>query len=564
MAGTVERLPSYPITEIFPKAKYKNAGHAMALHYLIALNQPEKNIQGWLEQHPEYLNFSNQEHFGLTPLSVCVIVNNKNLARLFLDRSADPKIGDHQGWTAFHHAAIIGDQEMLILLVQKVGESVAETLLNFAGGNYKDLVELITPRPISLQERVCYYHEGEKEAVACTAEKFQSLTGVPFCHSVVVSPQELIKQWKNLKLEANPDPSAKAERVYLEYLNNAPKISFGRDSPESPYGFDVFAEENIKENQVITTYGGIADSDRPYTAHTIYSMNDVHSEKIRNLGAMINDGFPNCGCSLETIKGFRRLLFIAIRDIKKGEKILFNYGLTHPTKIYQSFPHFELNPGELERYVANGSLVEKLTTLSKGHSSFADRERLKYLLETPSSMLYLLSKGALKREELSHFFDFFEKQYNQAAIKDFILSCYKIEETLEPFLKRGQDKLVENMRALLFYWVQSFPISLIMNEAQCIVEVIGRRLHSIDDFSAFKNSINSLLDFMNEIHSYGIGPERSYTEDFFNQIKAKFKKLSSRDSEIGLREVQVYIAKNGPGVKKTTLQKIYSQLKPSC
>ena len=161
MAGTVERFPCYSITEIFPKAKYINAGHAMALHYLVAFNQPEKNIQGWLEKHPEseYLNFSNQEHFGLTPLSVCVIVNNKSLARLFLNLGADPKIGDHQGWSAFHHAAIIGDQEMLILLIQEVGKSVAETLFNFAGGTYKDLLELITPPTISLPERVCYYRE---------------------------------------------------------------------------------------------------------------------------------------------------------------------------------------------------------------------------------------------------------------------------------------------------------------------------------------------------------------------------------------------------------------------
>jgi ankyrin repeat protein len=132
----------YPIAQIFPKAEYGSV-KPMVLHYLIALDQPEKNIRGWLEKNQQFLNHSDENYLKLTPLAVCVLKQNKNMTEFLLSKGADPTIGDYKGWTPLHHAAVFGNNEILQLLIQKISEAVAKKLLNLEKGNYQDIIGLL-------------------------------------------------------------------------------------------------------------------------------------------------------------------------------------------------------------------------------------------------------------------------------------------------------------------------------------------------------------------------------------------------------------------------------------
>jgi hypothetical protein len=127
----------YPVDKIFPRADYAKSGTNMALHYLIALDQPEENIGKWLEKNPQCLNHSDENHLELTPLAVCVLKQNKSLTEFFLGKGANPTIGDHKGWTPLHHAAVFENKEILQLLIEKVSEATAKKLRNSENGNYQ-------------------------------------------------------------------------------------------------------------------------------------------------------------------------------------------------------------------------------------------------------------------------------------------------------------------------------------------------------------------------------------------------------------------------------------------
>lgn len=81
------------------------------------------------------------------------------------------------------------------------------------------------------------------------------------------------------------------------------------------------------------------------TPHAIYRLGDVDAEKFGNETRMINDGFPNV-CP---IPAGHENVFITLRDINKGEEILFSYG---PGEYFLRWgKYFVKNKQEIEDYM---------------------------------------------------------------------------------------------------------------------------------------------------------------------------------------------------------------------
>ena len=219
----------YPINKIFTRESYKVSGKSMVLHHLVALGQSVDTIKGWLEKNPKLLNRSHENYLNLTPLAVCVLKQKENLARLFLEHGADPKIGDHKGWTPLHHAAVINDANMLKLFKEK---TAGQQLLNDDGGSYEDLQELLGTKLSHPGETVCYYREKGKELAACTGQRFTELTRALYCPAVVVSREELVRHWSYRKSEGvRPEFITQLLQGELQKcLSHPPKLSFGKEA----------------------------------------------------------------------------------------------------------------------------------------------------------------------------------------------------------------------------------------------------------------------------------------------------------------------------------------------
>lgn len=563
--------PMYPIDRLFPRSDYKQAGQSMVLHYWIALDQPSEKTKSWIEKHPECLNYREEKHLKLTPLAVCVLKQNKEMAQLLLERGADPTIGDHQGWTPFHHAAILGDDAMLQLLMQKVEDSAAKKLLNSQRGNYQDLKNLVKAQIVTSEEKVCYHHEEGKEATVCTAKQFQTLTHARYCNSVIASPAELVKKWVDPQIEKVQDPKVKQflEEEYQRCISNPPKISIGKDFSSLPHGFDVFAEEDLKAFQGITVYGGQLQHD---SSNTEYLFDDINGEKIRNLGPMINDGFPNSMFVKVFSHGFGYYLSVAIRDIKKGEKIVWNYGAGHTIKLYS--PHFELNSIELENYVTKNELINTVENLCRFSSSgsddlrellshFAKRERARYVLETPSLLLYLLSKNLFQSVEdiaqILHqnpgIFQLVGLQVEQLENrKEFARMCVGIGNFLKQHLTSGHQELVTEVQKLLLEWSESIQIALVMNFSLYFINSLENDIKSIEDWNDFKKDLKPYVEFMESLHYYCSDVNEIKHSEYLSKIKESFESLSTKKKDQAFKDINAYAENLDLSRKKVLLE----------
>lgn len=63
----------------------------------------------------------------LTPLIITAIENQMDVARLLLDRGADPDCADRTGWKAMHHCACDGHLDIALLLLEKGVSPLTET-----------------------------------------------------------------------------------------------------------------------------------------------------------------------------------------------------------------------------------------------------------------------------------------------------------------------------------------------------------------------------------------------------------------------------------------------------
>ena len=100
----------------------------------------------------------------------------------------------------------------------------------------------------------------------------------------------------------------------------------------SSHGMGVFAKEDIAKGEIVGVLGGLIV---PVSEHKKYT------DRMEQVGIQVNDGFFICPSSKEEYKlgifnhsckpncGFKdSITLIAMRDIKEGEELVFDYGFS--------------------------------------------------------------------------------------------------------------------------------------------------------------------------------------------------------------------------------------------
>ena len=278
---------------------------------------------------------------------------------------------------------------ILGLLVDKIGEAAAKELRTEEQGTFEDLQRLVNPLLPRAEDVVCQYREGERTR-PCTASEFTQLTGAEFFNGMYATRESLVSYWQNLsRLELDA-----FFEVTVGDTENFPQLSFGKEREDAPQGYDVFVEEAVREGELVTSFGGELSVD----SDSEYFLGCTDAGNRRNLGPMINDGFPNVAFVPQCQGGVVTSFVEAIGDLEAGDLVATDYGIDHFSKLYE--PHIEGRPVALKAFVEGADLEQMFSQKLSGDLSKGESAQLLYLLATPSSWLYLTSEEKFPAQQI--------------------------------------------------------------------------------------------------------------------------------------------------------------------
>ncbi|MBN9377417.1 MAG: hypothetical protein BGO14_10015 [Chlamydiales bacterium 38-26] len=362
---------------------------------------------------------------GLTLLMACVIVDDYPTAQYLLSRKVSVLKKDNSGWTAFHHAAIQGNQTMLDLLKysKEVKDQNPELLENNCGLNYRIMRQLLE-RTLPPPERpVFHYFDEESQQVIhnASAHKFFELTQSWFVQESLVSPYYLIDQWdqkrsiesmeeKEESMEEKDPSKAKHFFDYLNYFIVGNKYAKFKKDPcplylkqTPPIGWGVYADRKIKPGEIVAQYAG------QYVrkgSHSTYYGGDVDGKIFRNLGPLVNDGMPNIVPVHVTIDHLPVVVYMSISRIKKGRELFIDYGYSHSVK------HGPYRCKDLETLIEYITIQGGIKKIFRTYEELSDEKQylhhfqvalrvaylksvLSYIFHTPSVLLDLVFRGCM-------------------------------------------------------------------------------------------------------------------------------------------------------------------------
>ncbi len=444
MASSISSVNYYDLEKLFPKNKISKD---TKFHYLILGDKTEEAI-AWLNDNHNAAICCEKKYL-LTPLHLCAIKGNAKMATILIEGyQASVAAQDIHGWTPLHHAALRGEEEMLniLILADKVRGSTALALKNINEGTYEDLRQLAFPKVragadnLELQKSIVFrYRNDERQIVDGTAGQFENIMGAKFASQMHGSPEFFIEEWINpTKItDADKDLSLLVKAKYASYLEKSPLIYV--DKTEAGWG--VFAEENIQEGCVLVDYLGEATHSGE---KSLYAVPLSNGEKIRNLGPILNDGFPNCvDMPLCNIKGFPIIrVLLTIRSIEKGEQLLWNYGHYHPVKMEK---HSNLAGEKALKWLQEQPIIKRYEELGQWvngpgkadpHFSLHFRTRITpfhYLLCTPSFQILLLLQKITKIDDLFTLSKqtFFAQRNDSTNRSDNLFSAESLDRTFK-------------------------------------------------------------------------------------------------------------------------------------
>ena len=408
--------------EIFPQNRYREIQRAPQgdprkqqvagtyIQHMLVADLSIATISRHIDQHSSWTNALNENFYSLSPLHVAVIKGNRQAVELLIKREADVSQKDHRGWTPLHHAAALGEDSILSLLIDKVGAQAAKRFLNNTQGCYEDIQRLVAPVLPQPEDNVCLFHDGTTLS-PCSARKFQRLTGATYFDGIYADLSSLYMLWKDgghLAEFNNWTPSERLVAAFKNFRQTPPELYFGKQSERAPQGFDVFTNQNHTPGEVVATYGGSLSVEEPRNRYqdVVYKSGDIDGMRYRNLAPMVNNGFPNIINTGMFVDGLFQEVFLTTRRINNNERLFFDYGFGN--RIGCLFPYLELNSQDLLRFVEEKFIRKNpihTFLISYGPSSNREKAEFAYLLGSPSSWIYLISQGQglkfLKDIELS-------------------------------------------------------------------------------------------------------------------------------------------------------------------
>jgi hypothetical protein len=397
------------------------------------------------------------------------------------------------------------------------------------------------------EEVVCYYREKDQVSL-CTSEQFHQKTKALFSHSMIISRQELINHWvrRPNSRTFSTDHATFFLQIYNDYLQHPPLLSFGIDD-NSKCGYDVFAEQEIKAYHGVATYVGCLEN---AIKDETYTLEKINGAAIRNLGPMINDSFPNCIFSDVSYKGFTYQFIVAIRDIKQGEKLFFNYSITHPIKSYKT--HFELNLSEFESYLATDFEKEiqiyspfspqEYKTGTDSLKKLFNTERLIYLFHTPSVWLYLLSrdlhepfnkmkamldsKGLMGKSLILN-------ENDCKGIQTYVNKCSEVSQELSR-LQETQTDISTAVKRSLGELNESYSFKTVNYLLDEILKRFKEKIDSIEEWNQYILDLKKYADLLDSVYTYlKYDTFDLEIKKFIDQLEERFSSLpTDRQNQI--------------------------------
>ncbi len=422
--------------------------------------------------------------YGLTHAILSIMMHRHDVLEHILRHKVNLSVKDTCGLTAMHWACALQDTKSMNLLqeAQKIDRISLDVFDHVPA--WKDILAPQFPAPTDV---VCMMTDGTE----VTAEKFQEITGARFYAGITAEPQE----WVNSLTKQFSDTSN--VRTYFNRWisenydpNNFPSLVLGK---QGVAGYGVFAGERLHAGQIAGIYGGELKEVVEYSNYDFMGILD--GAKIRNLTAMINDGFPNCVLSSAYLPdGQTVAVLLVIRDIEPGEALSIDYGPAHSAKLGA---HSEFQLQKMETYFKQADLKALLKARAVSPNSFkqwaANYEKIAaryYLSNTPSALLILCLNGIIPLSFASQILneqigmgsygpEFFKMALDiEAALNALKISVSKVPPHKRPDFKEAVGE-----------WLQKYPYKHVIRFIDT-----AYFLHKLIDEKPFREEAEDILN----------------------------------------------------------------------
>jgi hypothetical protein len=180
------------------------------------------------------------------------------------------------------------------------------------------------------------------------------------------------------------------------------------------------------------------------------------------------------------------------------------------------------------------NLPTKKQTANSFLNNQCHRERLGYLLETPTAMLHLVTKGLFPPylcTILSQPPETLKKLGFSVESKDplllFAYCCTVIEEALKTYAENSQDQLFNEVSEFVSLWSQQKTGIHLMNIIQFFSLHLRHEITSLEQWNEFKAEVNKYLDFLVCLVDFGsYAKDESEVVTFRPKVNQFFENLS--------------------------------------
>lgn len=434
----------------FPAKDYASlckADRALTITYLVARDQKMATITQQIEllnkNHPDWRHPKNS--WNLTPLHVAVWRLNHEAVHYLLEQKCDPLAKDALGFLPIHYAEAMGDQKCIAALEAATKVQVV---------SYRQLWESLLQKPLANANKSVFSYESDTGSIVeGDGNLFTRMTdGATFTPSIFFRNREALLDMISKEL--------KSSLKRLDFFHYDPQIIESLSTEDIPLrlkkqgvaGHGVLAAKSLKPFVPVVIYAGEAVTLKDHEKSALsgsYTLAPFEAHRYRNLGGMINEGFPNCIIdSIHHPSGIAYPVIVPLRTIEEGEELFLDYQREHSVK---KLKRFEFNLPEAYSFLAEKSLrawiLEGLFPLMQAvgiqqNSLSTEKQRqyislltkVNYLICTPSLLISLLFEGHItvqdlstigSRKELLPLFD------NKPELQAALLKMVKVFHTME-------------------------------------------------------------------------------------------------------------------------------------
>ncbi len=412
--------------------------------------------------------------------------------KVFELKILDPNATDRSGWSFLHFAAFIHDK-VLFTLGLKHG---AQPRMNIRGALPDKLEQLAYPSTGELPFR---YRNESKQVVFGGKDDFRKLTGKELTDDIVISQEDLFKDWRDGK-----PSSSKASSQDLDSLSKfrqaSPKL-FIEKKPDVEW--EVVTEEFIPAGAFICEYVGQYSpsyvenkgTEAVNNSSNSYRLNKIDGKKVCNMGPLANDGVPNALIiTIPDCEGLEERYFLkALVDLPSGTIVRWDYGpvtvkciahkeisLDHLFSTYrilrEKWGPLDVAQGKIQRKterekVSNKSNIirsydERLASLTLEETDFM--QKVSYITNTPHALTLLVFSKTVPLQEVAGLFDGISRAHsNHVTFRKVVelLGLIKLESFSEQQTKDIINSISNmNLDTLFQYLLQLLPDENTLNK----------------------------------------------------------------------------------------------------